>query len=35
MRMSHERGAESRVYAMVTTQGVINIGDTFELFTDR
>lgn len=34
-RMSHERGAESRVYAMVTTQGVINIGDTFELFTDR
>ena len=35
MRMSHERGNESRVYAMVTTQGVINIGDAFQLFTDR
>jgi len=34
-RMSHERGDESRIYAMVTTCGTIGIGDTFELFTDR
>ena len=33
--MSHERGDESRIYAMVTTCGTIGIGDTFELFTDR
>lgn len=35
MRMSHERGNESRLYAMVTTPGTIAVGDTFELFTDR
>lgn len=35
MAMSHERGAFSRLYAMVTTCGTIAIGDTFELFTDR
>lgn len=35
MRMSHERGNESRVYAMVTSPGVIEVGDTFELYTDR
>ena len=34
-RMSHERGDECRLYAMVTTCGTIGIGDTFELFTDR
>jgi MOSC domain-containing protein YiiM len=33
--MSHENGAFSRVYAMVTTCGDISVGDTFELFTDR
>lgn len=35
MRMSHERGNESRIYAMVTKTGTIAVGDTFELFTDR
>jgi MOSC domain-containing protein YiiM len=34
-RMSHERGDQSRLYAMVTTCGDIAVGDTFELFTDR
>ena len=34
-RMSHERGNQCRLYAMVTTCGDIAIGDTFELFTDR
>lgn len=34
-RMSHERGDESRVYAMVTRCGSINVGDEFVLFTDR
>lgn len=34
-RMSHERGNDSRVYAMVTRTGDIAVGDTFELFTDR
>jgi MOSC domain-containing protein YiiM len=35
MRMSHERGDFSRIYAMVTKTGTIAVGDTFELFTDR
>ena len=35
MRMCHERGDDSRVYAMVTRPGTINVGDRFELFTDR
>lgn len=35
MRMCHERGDDSRVYAMVTRPGSINVGDRFELFTDR
>jgi MOSC domain-containing protein YiiM len=35
MRMCHERGDDSRVYAMVTRPGTINVGDPFELFTDR
>lgn len=35
MRMSHERGADSRVYAMVTRTGEISVGDTVQLFTDR
>ena len=34
-RMSHERGDQCRLYAMVTTCGDIAVGDTFELFTDR
>ena len=34
-RMSHERGNESRLYAMVTATGTVRPGDTFELFTDR
>ncbi len=34
-RMSHERGDESRLYAMVTKTGEISVGDMFELFTDR
>ena len=34
-RMSHERGNQCRLYAMVTTCGTITTGDTFELFTDR
>ena len=34
-RMSHERGDECRLYAMVTTCGTISISDTFELFADR
>ena len=34
-RMSHERGDQCRLYAMVTTCGDIAAGDTFELFTDR
>jgi MOSC domain-containing protein YiiM len=34
-RMSHERGDESRLYAMITTTGTISAGDAFELFTDR
>ena len=34
-RMSHERGEQCRLYAMVTTCGDIAVGDTFELFTDR
>lgn len=34
-RMSHERGDESRVYAMVTAVGTVRVGDRFELFTDR
>lgn len=33
--MHHEHGPLSRVYAMVTHIGDINIGDTFELFSDR
>lgn len=35
MRMSHERGDDSRLYAMVTKTSEISVGDTFELFTDR
>jgi hypothetical protein len=35
MRMSHERGNDSRLYAMVTKTGTVAVGDTFELFTDR
>lgn len=35
MRMWHERGDQSRVYAMVTRTGSIRVGDTFTLFTDR
>jgi hypothetical protein len=34
-RMSHERGDQCRLYAMVTTCGNIAVGNTFELFTDR
>lgn len=34
-RMSHERGAESRLYAMVTATGTVHVGDRVELFTDR
>jgi MOSC domain-containing protein YiiM len=34
-RMSHERGDQSRLYAMVTATGIVRPGDTFELFTDR
>ena len=34
-RMSHERGDQCRLYAMVTTCGNIAVGDSFELFTDR
>ena len=34
-RMSHERGNQCRLYAMVTTCGDIAVGDTFKLFTDR
>ena len=34
-RMSHERGDESRLYAMVTTPGDVHVGDSFELFSDR
>jgi MOSC domain-containing protein YiiM len=34
-RMSHERGDQCRLYAMVTTCGDIAVDDTFELFTDR
>jgi hypothetical protein len=33
--MCHERGDDSRVYAMVTAPGTVNVGDRFELFTDR
>lgn len=35
MRMSHERGDDSRVYAMVTRTGSVSTGDPFVLFTDR
>ena len=35
LRMSHERGNESRLYAIVTTTGTVAVGDSFELFTDR
>jgi MOSC domain-containing protein YiiM len=35
MRMSHERGNESRIYAMVTQPGHITVGDEFWLFSDR
>jgi MOSC domain-containing protein YiiM len=34
-RMSHERGSESRVYAMVTRTGHITVGDEFWLLSDR
>lgn len=34
-RMSHERGDQSRLYAMVTATGLAHPGDAFELFTDR
>ena len=34
-RMSHERGPESRLYAMVTAIGDVEVGDSFVLFTDR
>lgn len=35
MCMSHERGADSRVYAMVTHTGNIGVGDAVEFFSDR
>jgi MOSC domain-containing protein YiiM len=35
MRMSHERGDDSRVYAMVTKTGEVSVGDSFTLFSDR
>lgn len=34
-RMSHQRGDESRLYAMVTRCGSISVGDDFVLYTDR
>lgn len=34
-RMSHERGNESRLYAMVTHTGHISVGDEFWLLSDR
>lgn len=34
-RMSHERGDQCRLYAMVTSCGDTAVGDMFELFTDR
>lgn len=33
--MHHHNGPLSRVYAMVTHPGTIEVGDAFELFTDR
>lgn len=35
MRMGHERGDDSRTYAMVTRPGTIATGDVFRLYTDR
>ncbi|MFM7262445.1 MAG: MOSC domain-containing protein [Acidimicrobiales bacterium] len=35
MRMWHERGDDSRTYAMVTRPGTIAAGDVFRLYTDR
>lgn len=34
-RMSHERGDQSRIYAMITSPGIIEVGAPFELLTDR
>ena len=34
-RMSHERGDQSRLYAMVLTPGEVRTGDRFELYSDR